>query len=119
MSENYRGTDVFTTASGNTRFSGDRKTASMSGRISTYPNCYLINSSSNGSFAYVSSYENGSTSPNVILPSAQTSRTNTFADGTGSTSANYSTTGVVRRESRPILNALNGTTYYEVITWSV
>jgi len=119
MSENYRGTDVFTTASGNTRFSGQRKTADMSARISTYPNCYLTNSSSFGSFSYVSSYENGSTAPNILLTLPQYSRTNTFADGNGSTSANYSTTGVVRRESRPILNALNGTTYYEVITWSV
>jgi len=119
MSENFRGTDVFTTESGNTRFSGQRKAADMSARISTYPNCYLSNSTGEGTFSYTSSYENTSTSPNTITPSAQTSRTKTFTDGTGSTSASYNTTGVVERSSRPILTDLSGTTYYEVITWTV
>jgi hypothetical protein len=31
----------------------------------------------------------------------------------------YSTTGIIKRNSRPIITDLNGTTYYEVITWSV
>jgi hypothetical protein len=119
MSENFRGTDVFTTKSGNTRFSGQRKAADMSARISTYPNCYLSNSTGEGTFSYTSSYENASTSPNSINPSAQTSTTKTFTDGTGSTSASYNTTGVVERNSRPILTDLSGTTYYEVITWTV
>tara|TARA_R110000796_G_scaffold141716_1_gene258098 strand:+ start:2494 stop:4929 length:2436 start_codon:yes stop_codon:yes gene_type:complete len=119
MSENFRGTDVFTTESGNSRFSGQRKSADMSARISTYPNCYLTSSSGSGTFSYTSSYENTSTSPNSIVSVAQNSRTNTFTDGTGSTSATYSTTGVIRRDSRPILTALDGTTYFEVITWTV
>ena len=119
MSENFRGTDVFTTASGNLRSSGQRKTADMSARISTYPNCYLGSSTGQGRFSYVSSYQNTSDNPNTIFKEAQTSTTRTFTDGTGSTSASYSTAGVIRRESRPILNALNGTTYYEVITWTV
>jgi len=119
MSENFRGTDVFTTESGNTRFSGQRKAADMSARISTYPNCYLSNSTGEGTFSYTSSYENTSTSPNTISPSAQTSTTKTFTDGTGSTSASYSTTGVVERSSRPILTALDGTIYFEVVTWTV
>ena len=119
MSENYRGTDVFTTESGNSRFSGQRKSADMSARISTYPNCYLTSSSGSGTFSYTSSYENTSTNPNSIVSVAQNSRTNTFTDGTGSTSATYSTTGVIRRDSRPILTALDGTTYFEVITWTV
>ena len=119
MSENFRGTDVFTTESGNTRRSTQRKTADMSARISTYPDCYLTSTASSGIFTYTSSYENTSESPNTIVTVPQTSTTQTFADGTGSTSANYSTTGVIRRESRPILNALDGTTYFEVITWSV
>jgi hypothetical protein len=119
MSENFRGTDVFTTESGNTRFSGKRKSADMSARISTYPDCYLTNSVGEGTFAYVSSYENTSSSTTTLVTNALTSRTSTFTNGTGSTSASYSTSGVIRRESRPILNALNGTTYFEVITWSV
>ena len=118
MSENFRGTDVFTTSSGSSRYSGQRKTADMSARISTYPECYLSGLISNsGTFSYTSSYENQSTSPNSIVAVGQTSRTNTFVDGTGSTSADYATTGVLKRNTRPILTAIDGTVYYEVITW--
>jgi len=119
MSENFRGTDVFTTSSGNSRYSGQRKAADMSARISTYPNCHLSSATGSGEFSYTSSYQNDSTNPNSIVATAQTSTTKTFTDGTGSTSASYSTTGVVRRNSRPILTALNGTVYFEVITWTV
>jgi hypothetical protein len=119
MSENFRGTDVFETASGNTRSSGRRKSADMSARISTYPDCFLTSSAGAGSFQYTSSYENTSSSPNTIFMVALTSTTSTFTDGTGSTSASYATTGVVERSSRPILTDLSGTTYYEVITWEV
>ena len=119
MSENFRGSDVFETDSGNTRFTGRRKAADMSARISTYPNCYLSSASGAGTFSYTSSYEDVSTIPNVIAPVAQTSTTKSFTDGTGSTSAVYATTGVVERSSRPILTALNGTIYFEVITWTV
>ena len=119
MSEDFRGTDVFTTQSGKTRYSGQRKSSNMSARVSTYPNCYLSSSTGSGKFSYTSSYENTSTSPNQIVPVAQNSTTKTFTDGTGSTSASYSTTGVVERSSRPILTALDGTIYFEVVTWSV
>jgi hypothetical protein len=120
MSENFRGTDTFTTSSGNTRFSGQRKTADMSARISAYPECYLSSGTSNsGTFSYVSSHENSSTSPNSLVTAAQTSTTNTFVDGTGSTSDTTTTTGIIKRTSRPILTTLLGVTYYEVITWSV
>ena len=119
MSENFRGTDVFQTSSGNTRFSGQRKAADMSASVSTYPNCYLTNSSGSGSFSYVSSHENTSTSPTSLNTQGQTSTTKTFTDGTGSTADTSTTTGVIKRNSRPILTTLAGTTYYEVITWSV
>ena len=119
MSENFRGTDVFTTSSGKSRYSGQRKAADMSARISTYPNCYLSSGTGSGVFSYTSSYENDSTSPNSIVPNPQTSTTKTFTDGTGSTSASYSTTGVVERSSRPILTVLDGTIYFEVVTWTV
>jgi len=119
MSENFRGTDVFTTSSGNSRYSGQRKAADMSARISTYPNCYLSSATGSGVFSYTSSYQNDSTSPDSIVANAQTSTTKTFTDGTGSTSASYSTTGVVERTSRPILTTLDGTIYFEVVTWTV
>jgi hypothetical protein len=91
----------------------------MSARISTYPNCYLSSSTGGGAFSYTSSYENTSTSPNTLVTEAQTSTTTTFTDGTGSTAATYATTGVVRRNSRPILTALDGTIYFEVVTWTI
>ena len=119
MSENFRGTDVFTTSSGNSRYSGQRKAADMSARISTYPNCYLSSTTGSGVFSYTSSYQNDSTSSDSIVANAQTSTTETFTDGTGSTSASYNTTGVVERSSRPILTALDGTIYFEVVTWTV
>ena len=120
MSENFRGTDSFETSSGNTRFSGERKTADMSARVSTYPECYLSGlTSESGSFSYTSSWENQSNSPNTLLPVPQNSTTNTFVDGTGSTSADYATTGIIKRNTRPILTAIDGTIYYEVITWEV
>ena len=120
MSENFRGTDVFTTPSGTLRFSGKRKSADMSARISTYPECYLLNlTSNNGTFSYVSSYENTSTGSTLLTTNPLTSTTNTFAEGTGSTAADYATTGILKRNSRPVLTALDGTVYYEVITWTV
>ena len=120
MSENFRGTDVFTTPSGTLRFSGRRKSADMSARISTYPECYLLNlTSNNGTFSYVSSYENTSTGSTLLTTNPLTSTTNTFAEGTGSTAADYATTGILKRNSRPVLTALDGTVYYEVITWTV
>jgi hypothetical protein len=40
--------------------------------------------------------------------------------GEGSSSATgFSETGILKRDSRPILTDLDGNTYYEVITWSV
>ena len=40
--------------------------------------------------------------------------------GDGSTNADsYYETGVIKRNSRPLFTALDGTIYYEVITWSV
>ena len=119
MSENFRGTDVFTTSSGNSRFSGQRKAADMSARISTYPNCYISSAIGNGTFSYTSSYQNDSTNPSSISTTGQTSVTKTFTNGTGSTAATYATTGVVKRNSRPILTVLDGTIYFEVVTWTI
>ena len=90
-----------------------------SARIQTYPGCYLTTSSSTGLVSYITSSQpvaNG----NVISRVETDSTRQTKCIGTGSTSATgYSTTGVIRRNSRLIVTALDGTTYYEVITWSV
>jgi hypothetical protein len=120
MSENFRGSDVFVTSSGNSRYNGQRKSASMSAKTQTYPNCFLTSSSNSGTFSYVSSYENTSTSPNIINAQAQTSTTTSNVKGTGATSDTSQTSGILKRNSRPIFSGLeNGNTYYEVVTWSV
>jgi hypothetical protein len=90
-----------------------------SARIQTYPGCFLTSASSSGSISYTTSETPRADGTNIVLDTNDSSR-NTICEGTGSTSAEgYSTTGIIKRNSRPIITALNGTTYYEVITWSV
>jgi len=90
-----------------------------SARIQTYPGSFLNSASSTGTIDYQSSASpraNG----NIIVFDKTFSSRSTICEGTGSTTAEgYSTTGIIKRNSRPIVTALDGTTYYEVITWSV
>jgi hypothetical protein len=95
------------------------KNFGASARISTYPGCYLTSASSSGTVSYITSSQPVA-SGNTITREESTSNRSTECIGTGSTSlTGYLETGVVQRKSRPVLTALNGTTYYEVITWSV
>jgi len=90
-----------------------------SARIQTYPGCFLTSSSSSGSISYITS-KTPRANGNIIVFDESNSSRDTICEGTGSTSAEgYSTTGIIKRNSRPIITALDGTTYYEVITWSV
>ena len=90
-----------------------------SARIQTYPGCFLTSSSSSGLISYITS-KTPRANENVIVFDEDNSSRNTICEGTGSTTAEgYSTTGIIKRNSRPIVTALDGTTYYEVITWSV
>jgi hypothetical protein len=90
-----------------------------SARIQTYPGCFLTSSSSTGSIAYITS-KTPRANGNIIVFDESNSSRDTICEGTGSTTAEgYSTTGIIKRNSRPIITALDGTTYYEVITWSV
>ena len=95
------------------------KNFGASARISTYPGCYLTSASSSGTVSYITSSQPVA-SGNTIIREESTSSRETECIGTGSTSlTGYLETGVVQRKSRPVLTALNGTTYYEVITWEV
>ena len=90
-----------------------------SSRIQTYPGCFLTSSSSNGLITYITS-KTPRANGNIIVFDESDSSRDTICEGTGSTTAEgYSTTGIIKRNSRPIITALDGTTYYEVITWSV
>ena len=86
----------------------------LSANTQAYPGCFLTISKSVGSVEYASSFK--SEGPQ----SAATSKVTTTCVGFGSTSATgWAETGILKRKSRPLLTDLSGTTYYEVITWSV
>tara|TARA_B110000483_G_scaffold217141_1_gene269282 strand:- start:2342 stop:4147 length:1806 start_codon:yes stop_codon:yes gene_type:complete len=86
----------------------------LSANTQAYPGCFITESPSEGSVEYASSFKSEGPQP----PAA--SRVSTTCVGFGSTEATgWSETGILKRKSRPLLTDLNGTTYYEVITWSV
>jgi len=85
---------------------------SLSANTQTYPGCFLRESSSEGLVEYSSKVRREG--------SDATSTVKTTCVGFGSIEATeWTETGILKRKSRPLLTALNGTTYYEVITWSV
>ena len=90
-----------------------------SARIQTYPGCFLTEESSTGTVSYVSSSTPRAAGSGIVTDTFNSNR-QTKCVGTGSTSATgYATTGIIKRNSRPIVTDLAGVTYYEVITWSV
>ena len=87
---------------------------SLSANTQTYPGCFITESPSAGEVEYPSTIRNTAPQPNAL------SKVTTSCVGFGSTSAEgWLETGILKRKSRPILTDLSGTTYYEVITWSV
>ena len=87
---------------------------SLSANTQTYPGCFLTESSSNGEVEYSSTVRSEGPQPDAL------SKVTTSCVGFGSASSSgWTETGILKRKSRPLLTDLNGTTYYEVITWSV
>ena len=85
---------------------------SLSATNQSYPGCFITNASSSGTVSYLSTIRTEGADA--------TSTTTTRCTAVGSTSkAGWVETGTLKRKSRPLLTALDGTTYYEVITWSV
>jgi len=85
---------------------------SLSANTQTYPGCFITESSSTGKVSYLSKIR--SQAGDAL------SEVTTTCVGFGSTEATgWSETGILKRKSRPILTDLSGTTYYEVITWTV
>ena len=90
-----------------------------SARIQTYPGCFLATSSSTGTVSYTSSETPRAAGSGIVTDTFNSDR-QTKCIGAGSTSTvGYNTTGIIKRNSRPIVTDLAGVTYYEVITWSV
>ena len=92
----------------------------LSANTQTYPGCYVIAPSSSGAINYNSSGQWAYNSEDGWGLVNSTSQTTTSCTAEGpSTAVGYSESGIIKRNSRPILTTLNGTTYYEVITWEV
>jgi hypothetical protein len=100
---------------------GFQQNFSASANIQTYPGTYLSGGgTASGVITYTASETPFISSPSIISTNTTTTSRETELIGTGSTSnAGYVTAGVIRRNSREILNTLDETTYYEVITWEV
>jgi len=87
---------------------------SLSANTQTYPGCFLTELTSEGEVEYSSTVRSEGPQPDAK------SKVTTSCVGFGSTSSSgWTETGILKRKSRPLLTDLNGTTYYEVITWSV
>ena len=87
---------------------------SLSATNQAYPGCFITNAVSNGTVSYPSTIRSEGAQPDAI------SKTTTKCTAVGSSSnTGWVETGILKRKSRPILTDLSGTTYYEVITWTV
>ena len=120
LSKGPGNTVTVTGGAGNTLSeTGFTQNFSASARVSTFPGCFLRSSSSNGDIDYVAAEIPIASGASITILERRASR-ETECIGTGSTSATgYNETGIIKRNSRPILTDLAGVTYYEVITWSV
>lgn len=105
-----------------------QRSYSPSARIQVYPGCYLTNAASSGSVSYTSGTtyvlnadeDDDGYGDGLDTTIVSNAFSGTECVGTGSTAATgYLTSGILKRNSRPIINALDGSTYYEVITWSI
>ena len=113
---------VYDNGSGGTvSVTGENKNFSAGASIQSYPGCYLTTTTSVGTVEYDASKVPvlSGTGNSHTFDTVTTNRT-TYCIGDGSTNKNsYFETGVIKRNSRPLFTALDGTIYYEIITWSV
>jgi len=110
---------VATAVDGSTTLSrvGFQKSFASSASIQHYIGSYLTSSSSSGSVSYQSSEQPYLSAPNAISVQSAFSSASSSCTGTGATSATgYSEVGVISRTVNVVLTALDGTTYYQVVT---
>ena len=110
---------VATAVDGSTTLSrvGFQKSFASSASIQHYVGSYLTSSSSSGSVSYQSSEQPYLSAPNAISVQSAFSSASSSCTGTGATSATgYSEVGVISRTVNVVLTALDGTTYYQVVT---
>ena len=110
---------VATAIDGGTTISsvGFQKSFASSASIQHYVGSYLTSSSSSGSVSYQSSEQPYLSAPNAISVQTAFSSASSSCTGTGATAATgYSEVGVISRTVNVVLTALDGTTYYQVVT---
>ena len=96
---------------------GFQKSFASSASIQHYVGSYLTSSSSSGSVSYQSSEQPYLSAPNAISVQTAFSSASSSCTGTGATAATgYSEVGVISRTVNAVLSALDGTTYYQVVT---
>ena len=97
---------------------GFQKSFASNVSIQNYPGCYLDgDSSSSGSVSYQSSSQPYQSGSNAISVQTAFSSSSTKCEGDGSTDAStWVESGIISRSVRPVLVAVDGTQYYEVIT---
>lgn len=117
----YVGSDVYENLSGSSRLAMPKYRASIGASIASFPGCYITTATSvSGSFTYTAGSEAGGLGTSAIVITALTATVVNTLTGTGATSGSgYATTGVLQRKIRPLLTALDGTVYWEVVTWTV
>ncbi len=119
---NSRGFDSMSTVSGDVTVSAERRSAAIAAHVQVYPGCYLSgDTTATGSFSYVAGQQFERSSGGTIVSGTNlTSYESSTLTGTGATAATgWASSGVLRRRSRIILTTLDGTNYWEVITWVV
>ena len=110
---------VATAVDGSTTTSsvGYQRSFASSANIQHYVGSYLTSSSSSGSVSYQSSRQPYLSAPNAISQQTAFSSASSSCTGTGATAATgYSEVGVISRTVNAVLSALDGTTYYQVVT---
>jgi hypothetical protein len=110
---------VATAVDGSTTISsvGFQKSFASSASTQNYVGSYLISDYSEGSVSYQSSEQPYLSSPNSISVQTAFSSSSSSCTGTGATSPiGYVESGVISRTVEPVLTALNGITYYQVVT---
>ena len=96
---------------------GFQKSFASNVSIQNYPGCYLDGDSSSGSVSYQSSSQPYQSGSNAISVQTAFSSSSTKCEGDGSTDAStWVESGIISRSVRPVLVAVDGTQYYEVIT---
>lgn len=120
-SYSYKGSDIYTTTGGTNSMSVPKYGASIGADVSTYPGYYISGSTTaTGSFTYTAGSEASGLNTNLVVVTPLTATITNTLTGSGSTTATgYETTGILEQKARPVLTALNGTTYWELITWTV